>query len=69
LQRFYRGRGQIDESQKLLAEFMAGKKPITNMLEHVRARVHAALKHLYSWQHKAVHSLNTFISLSVAIQH
>ncbi len=29
------GRGQIDASQKLLAESMAGKKPITNMLRNV----------------------------------
>ncbi len=29
------GRGQIHESQKLLAECMAGKKPITKMLEHI----------------------------------
>jgi hypothetical protein len=29
------GRGRIDESQKLLAECMAGNKPITNMLMSV----------------------------------
>lgn len=29
------GRGQIDASQKLLAESMAGRKPITNMLVHI----------------------------------
>jgi hypothetical protein len=29
------GKGQIVASQKLLAVFMAGKKPITEMLEHV----------------------------------
>jgi hypothetical protein len=29
------GRGQIEASQKLLAECMAGNKPITKMLEHV----------------------------------
>jgi hypothetical protein len=29
------GRGQIEVSQKLLAESMAGKKPITNMIMSV----------------------------------
>lgn len=29
------GQGRIDESQKLLADSMAGNKPITKMVEHV----------------------------------
>lgn len=34
------GQGRIDESQKLLAESIAGKKPITKMLEHVCVPAH-----------------------------
>lgn len=32
------GRGRIDESQKLLAESMAGAKPITAMVERMSRR-------------------------------
>lgn len=35
------GLGRIDESQKLLAESMAGNKPITKMLEFLSGPTHA----------------------------
>ena len=35
------GTGRVDESQKLLAESLAGKKPITKMLEYSPSSIHA----------------------------
>jgi hypothetical protein len=35
------GTGRVDESQKLLAESIAGNKPITKMLEHASSPSYA----------------------------
>jgi hypothetical protein len=35
------GLGRVDESQKLLAESIAGKKPITKMLERSSSSIYA----------------------------
>lgn len=35
------GTGRIDESQKLLIDSLAGKKPITKMLDHSPSPIHA----------------------------
>ncbi|MGC2457141.1 MAG: hypothetical protein WA435_04005 [Gallionellaceae bacterium] len=37
------GRGRFEESQKLLAESMAGNKPITNMVVAISRPAHPAL--------------------------
>ena len=39
--------GEIDASQKLLAESMAEKKPITQMLEHVPGQLRIDIKRIF----------------------